>query len=237
MSKISSGSKIIDNLLKGGFERGVISTIYGAAGTGKSNILMQCCLNVAKQAKKVIFVDTEGGFSAERASQLNNKYKDLMKHVIMYNPTSFEEQRKVFEEIKEVVKVEKVGLILIDSIAMLYRLNLGDSEIAQETNREMANQLSLLSEIARKIDVAVVVTNQVYADFKTKDVKMVGGDLLKYWSKCIVKLDHVESTGIRKAVIIKHRSLPMGLRAFFDIKDSGLQPARDPKKRFGFFSR
>ena len=46
-NKISSGSQVIDKLLTGGFEKGVISTIYGPAGTGKSNIAILTALRVA----------------------------------------------------------------------------------------------------------------------------------------------------------------------------------------------
>ena len=93
MNKISSGSKVLDNLLEGGFESGIISTIYGASGTGQSNIAMLISLNVASQGKKIVFIDTEGGFSTERVSQLHPKdYKKILKNIILLNPTTFEEQ-------------------------------------------------------------------------------------------------------------------------------------------------
>ena len=72
-----------------------------------------------------------------------------------------------------------------------------------------------LAEIARKSLIPVIITNQVYAEFlsreeykegKEKRVAMVGGDLLKYWSKCIIELK-IESNR-RKAILRKHRSLP-----------------------------
>ena len=44
---------------------------------------------------------------------------------------------------------------------------------------------------------------------------MVGGDILKYWSKCIIKLERYEND--RKATLVKHRSLPENLNFFFKI--------------------
>jgi len=35
---------------------------------------------------------------------------------------------------------------------------------------------------------------------------MVGGDILKYWSKCLIELKN--DNGKRKAILKKHRSLP-----------------------------
>ena len=38
------------------------------------------------------------------------------------------------------------------------------------------------------------------------EMHMVGGDLLKYWGKCIILLE--SERGVRKAFLAKHRSLP-----------------------------
>ena len=65
-----------------------------------------------------------------------------------------------------------------------------------------------LSEITRKKNIPILLTNQVYADFDNKEnIKMVGGDILKYGSKCLIELQ-VGHKGVRKAIVIKHRSLP-----------------------------
>jgi DNA repair protein RadB len=98
----------------------------------------------------------------------------------------------------------------------------------------MANQLATLSEIARKRNIPILVTNQVYSDFDVpNNVKMVGGDLLKYWSKCIIKLERVD--GVRRASIWKHRSIKEGTEIYFDINDSGLVEVQKPKKKFSLF--
>lgn len=233
MNKTSSGCKVLDNLLEGGFEQGIISTIYGASGTGKSNIAIILSLNVAAQGKKVVFIDTEGGFSTERVSQIYPKdYKKILKNIIILNPTTFEEQGKCFKDLENLVAKEKVGLIVVDSIIMLYRLQKGVEEISK-TNKELANQLFLLTRIARKREIPVVVTNQVYSDFGTNNVRMVGGDLLKYWSKAIVKLETLEN-GARKCCIFKHRSLPANKKSYFEIKNSGLSEIKIKEEKKGF---
>ncbi len=231
--KISSGSKIIDDLLAGGLEKGIISTLYGPAGSGKSNIAMLSCVNVAKQGRKVAFIDTESSFSAERIQQIsNNDYKLLMKNIILLSPASFEEQKKIFKQLNDLVNTEKISLVVIDSVIMLYRLKKGSDEEIKKTNKEFANQLAILSQIARKRNIPVLVTNQVYADFdKPNDFRMVGGDLLKYWSKCIVKLERA-GENIRKASIFKHRSLPEARSVHFEITNYGL---RETKKKFSLF--
>ena len=235
IEKVSTGCKVLDKLLSGGFEKDIISTIFGPAGTGKSNIAMLISLRVAAQGKKVVFVDTEGGFSTERIEQMApSDHKALLKNIILLNPTSFEEQKKYFEQLAELVDAKKIGLIVVDSIAMLYRLQKGSTEEIAVTNQEMAAQLSILSKIARRKHIAIVATNQVYSDFgNPNSFHMVGGDLLKYWSKCIIKLEKVD--GIRKASIYKHRNLPDTASVFFEITQHGLEEAKEPKKKFSLF--
>jgi len=53
-----------------GHERDIITTIYGPAGTGKTNFCMLVAISQAKKGNKVIFVDAEGGFSVERLKQI-----------------------------------------------------------------------------------------------------------------------------------------------------------------------
>ena len=99
--------------------------------------------------------------------------------MIFLKPTSFAEQKKSFEKRKDIVN-DKIGLIVVDTIAMLYRLELGKSEEVQDVNRELGRQISYLTEIARKRSIPVLITNQVYADFDDRDkVNIVGGDILK----------------------------------------------------------
>ena len=52
--KLSTGSEPIDELLKGGLETDVITTIYGPAGSGKSNIAL-CAVASIKGRKKSNF--------------------------------------------------------------------------------------------------------------------------------------------------------------------------------------
>ena len=51
MSRVSSGVKVLDNLLNGGYELDAITTIYGPAGSGKTNLALLAALEVAKQGK------------------------------------------------------------------------------------------------------------------------------------------------------------------------------------------
>ncbi|MFH1850375.1 MAG: DNA repair and recombination protein RadB [archaeon] len=219
--RLSSGSADLDAFLGGGYESDVITTVYGPGGAGKSNLCLICTVNIAG-TKKVIFVDTEGNFSVERVKQLAPDYKERLEAITLFKPTNFDEQKRVFSKLKGAIS-ERVGLIVVDSIAMLYRLELGKSQKVYEVNKALGLQLAYLTEISRKMNIPVLLTNQVYSDFDNKDkVNMVGGDILRYGSKCLIELQKYHNNK-RKAVLQKHRSLPEGKDFYFEIAEKGIK--------------
>jgi DNA repair protein RadB len=44
LDRLPSGCESLDSLLGGGFESGIITQLYGEAGTGKTNIALQLAI-------------------------------------------------------------------------------------------------------------------------------------------------------------------------------------------------
>jgi len=224
--KISAGSYDLNKWLFGGYEKDIITTIYGPAGSGKTNFCVLSAVSQAKKGNKVIFVDTEGGFSVDRVKQISGgDYEKILENIMLLKPTNFSEQQEAFCRLLKEIKNNKISLIIVDGMTMLYRLALGEARDENEEDRkiikireinsELAKQMRILAEISRKYEIPIIATNQVYSDFlteeemkrgKEKETHMVGGDIMRYWSKCIIEL-RLER-GKRKAILRKHRSLP-----------------------------
>ncbi len=205
-----------DELL-GELQKDTITTIYGSPGLGKSTICFQYAIECVLKGKKVIFIDTEGGFSVERLKQLNPNID--LNQIIVFSPKSFEEQQKIIKNLnKEIKSANSIGLVIVDSIVMLYRLKLGDAP--QKINSELGEQLRLLTEISRSFHIPILVTNQMYKDFDTKESKMVGGNLLEYWSKTIIEMD--KDHDLKKAILKKHKHKKAGTEVIFEIEEEGL---------------
>ena len=202
----------------GELEDKTITTFYGSPGSGKSTLCFQYTAEVIKEGKKVIFIDTEGGFSPNRILQIDPNCN--LSNILVYSPKSFSQQHKTIISLnKEIKNTNQIGLIVIDSLVMLYRLKLGSAP--QKINKELGEQLRMLTELSRTYSIPVIATNQMYKSFDTKESKMVGGLTIEYWSKTIVELNYENS--IRTLKLIKHKSKKEGEEKEFEIDNKGIK--------------
>ncbi len=212
MTKISTGSYDLNTFLHGGYETDIVTVIYGPSGSGKTNFCLLTAVSQAKKSNKIIYIDTEGGFSVERVKQLAPENTDeILKNIILLKPTNFNEQKEAFKTLLKYLK-DEVSLIIVDGLTILYRIEFAtarngsnkNNEEMRKVNSELVNQIRTLAEISRKREIPVIITNQIYNWEDEK--RMVAGDILKYWSKCHLELSH--DKGKRTLHVKKHRSLP-----------------------------
>ena len=214
--KIPSNSSL-DTMLGGGFEKGVITQIFGPPSSGKSNITLALSVNVAKTNRKAIYIDTEGGISIDRIKQIAGPdFSDVANNIIVFEPTSFLEQNDTLKSIDVWLRRnhDDVDLIVLDSAVALYRV---DDMKSTKLNKELGKQMGILSKIARQYDIAVILTNQIYNAFDDEgnnDIKAVGGTILQ--------LDSGEETNQRVATLRRHRSIAEGKQAIFSIASIGI---------------
>ena len=218
--RISTGTKILDKMLEGGYETDAVTTIYGPAGSGKTNLAILAAIETARAGKKVIYIDTEGGFSAARLKQIMPDYKKIINNIIFIKPTRFEDQINAIKQLKE-MSGQIIGLIIIDTITMLYRLQRSFKE-DDTHNQELSKQMLTLNELARTKKIPVLILSQVYQNFETNKTKPVGGDILTYASKCLLELDTL-SNGNRRILLRKHRSIGGEKEEIFRIVEKGIK--------------
>ena len=76
IGRITTSSRELDNMLDGGIQTMRIYEFFGPAGVGKTQLCMQLSINTQLPEEKggldskVVYVDTEGGFKAERILQI-----------------------------------------------------------------------------------------------------------------------------------------------------------------------
>ena len=227
---VSTGCEAIDDLLGGGFERGAVTQMYGPPASGKTNLALSGAVEAAAQGRSTLYIDTEGLSPARmeqvagaRADRTDESIEDLAGRIIVSDALNFEEQEQAVQDASDLAS--QVDLVVLDSATGFYRLERTAQEEG-EALRGVARQITHLLSLARKHDLAVAFTNQVYSDPDSDGTRALGGNTLNHWSGAIVRIDRFRG-GNRRATLEKHRARPAGETAQFTITDKGLAAAEN----------
>ncbi len=217
MTQLPLGCQPLDALLGGGLESGIITRVYGEAGSGKTNFCLQAARQCILSGKKVAYIDSEG-VSVERIRQIcvDCDYKKILRDILFFTPESFESQEQM---VCDAITTKGIGLIIVDTITMFYRLNLEQDK--ESAIRSFTRQVTNLQVAARQRDLFVIITEQVYTD-KAGEVKPFTNRDAEHMTKTILRFDR-KGIGQREATIMKHRSQPEGKKTCFRISNGGLE--------------
>jgi DNA repair protein RadB len=225
VDRLATGIRSLDALLQGGLERGAITELFGEGGSGKTNLCLWVAARVALEGRWVVYVDTEG-LSIDRLEQMvRGQGADLprvVRRLLLTSPKSLEEQERAVERAAALAvdPARKVGLVVIDSATLLYRLQLGMDE-ESVARQSLSAQLATLLHAGLEAAIPILLTNQVYRDSSTGHFEPIGGSFLNHLAKTVLRLDRGKE-GWRRVVLVKHRSLPEGGTATFRLTDSGI---------------
>lgn len=224
-SHVSTGCQPLDDLLGGGLERGQVTQLYGSPGSGKTNVALSTAVQVADAGGTAVYIDTEG-VSVERFRQIldanADNPDDAAGNVIIEAAHDFAEQAEAVRDASDFA--EQADLVVVDSITGFYRLERASDAEGGDSLREVARQVTHLLSLARKHDLAVLVTNQVYSDpdAGTDTVRPLGGHTLMHWTGVVVRMERYKGNR-RRAILEKHGAKPEGERVNLAITDRGLE--------------
>jgi DNA repair protein RadB len=224
---VLTGCISLDKLLGGGFPAGAVSLIYGEAETGKTSLTVQCAVNCARRGIKSLFLDTDGTFSYERLSQIAEyNYKKISPLMIIIRPTTFQEQSDAIDHLEKII-TNKFGLIVVDTVTSLYRVEFDDTEV-YVTNRELNRQLAVLTELAKTREVAVLVVSQVRGILSGESIEMrpVATRVLNYWSEVVLDMKQTGQTRVINVLREKHPSIKGTGNVYIKIESLGITDYR-----------
>ncbi|WP_380677410.1 DNA repair and recombination protein RadB [Salinigranum sp. GCM10025319] len=221
---LPTGCDPLDDLLGGGFDRGAVTQVYGPPAAGKTNVALCTAVRAAADGFAV-YVDTEGLSPArfEQVAGAVGDVDDLASRVVVSNAHDFAEQEEAVRDAAEFA--ERADLVVVDSVTGFYRLERTDGDEG-ETLRRVARQVTHLLSLARRHDLAVVLTNQVFTDPDTDRTRPLGGHTLEHWTGVVLRLDRFRG-GKRRATLEKHGSKPAGETVTFQITDRGLEATEE----------
>lgn len=206
----------LDALLDGGLETDAITLVFGEGGSGKTNLALQCAREAALRGRRIGYVDTEG-VSAVRIQQVFGGRADLEERLLFFTPYTIEEQERL---VQNATRVPDLGLLVVDSINMHYRLHIeGGDDAEKEAAASLYRQLHHLTGFARQNRVPVLVTGQVYGGEDA--TQPFARRTMEHLVKALVRFEK-RPDGSRRATVIKHRSIEEGRSASFRIAAHGL---------------
>ncbi|RLE48289.1 hypothetical protein DRJ25_00270 [Candidatus Woesearchaeota archaeon] len=210
---IKTGIESLDEIIKG-YPKDGITTFYGPAGAGKTNLILTAAKETIKKGDKVIVINTEGEIIIDRLRQIIPDEK--LKSFIFLNAKSFEEQDKKITELSK-LQLSKIGMITFDSSNKLLR-----AEMNKDNKEKYEKQLKKLKKISREKKIPILLTAQVYHSYDMEKEVIFSGTLIKEASDCICEIEIFNK--IRKLTIKKHNNLAGEKTFFFEIKKEGITP-------------
>jgi DNA repair protein RadB len=222
---LTTGCRALDGLLGGGVERGTVTQLYGPPAAGKTNVALSAAVRVAAAGERAVYIDTEG-LSIDRFHQLaaavaeEESVEDVTSRLIVSEAHDFEEQEEAVRDTEEFAP--RADLIVLDSATGFYRLERTGDTDAGDSLRRVASQVTHLLSLARKHDLAVIITNQVFTDPDAGRTRALGGHTLEHWTGAVVRLERFRG-GNRRATLEKHRAKAVGESVTFEITDEGIE--------------
>ncbi|MGI0010866.1 MAG: ATPase domain-containing protein [Nitrosopumilaceae archaeon] len=165
---IQTGIQKLDDLLGGGIRCGIITDIFGASATGKTQLALQICINALRNDVEILYQDTTGGFRPERMLTLiksQNLDPKLLDHVRVGRITNTSEQISYLEKISE---IKNIGLVVIDNVTDLFSFEYSKESNLLEKHVAFMEYMHNLAFIAIRKEIPIVVTNIVR---KSNDVE------------------------------------------------------------------
>lgn len=231
---LSSGSKILDELLGGGFESQAIIELFGEFGSGKTQIAHQLCIMVQLPKEQggmdghAFYIDTENTFRPERIAQMAEGYDldpdEVLSKIHVARAYNSNHQMLLVEKVKELSKDVSARLLVVDSLTAHFRAEyIGRGALAdrqQKLNKHM-HDLLRWGDLNNGV---VCVTNQVSSKpdaFFGDPTRPIGGHIVGHTATFRVYLR--KSKGPKRiARLIDSPHLPEG-EAVFTVNEKGIR--------------
>ncbi len=171
ISRITTGSKKLDELLGGGIETQSLTEFFGKFASGKSQVGFQLSVNAQLPPEKgglggkVIFIDSESTFRPDRVKQMAEGAgldpKTTLENIFVQKAENSDHQILLAEKADQLIKNENVKLVIIDSLTSHFRADYIGRGALGERQQKLNQHVHKLQKLADKYNIAVYFTNQV----------------------------------------------------------------------------
>lgn len=234
VTKLTTGSKAVDELLGGGLESQSIVEFFGEFGSSKSQLCFQLAVNATLPEDRggldsdVIIIDTENTFRPERIIQMSN-YLDMdpdtvLSRIHVARAFNSQHQMLLVGKALEMAKDLKVRLLIVDSLTSHFRAEYVGRGTLAERQQTLNRHMHDLLNFATVNNAVIAVTNQVAAKpdaFFGDPTRPIGGHIVGHTATFRIYLRKGKA-GKRIARLIDSPNLPEG-EAVFMVTEDGIK--------------
>lgn len=240
--RLTTGSKGLDELLGGGLETQAITEFYGEYGSGKSQLCHQLCVDVQLPPERgglggaALYLDTENTFRTERIVQMSRHLgldpEEVVKNIVFADAYTSDHQMFLLDNADEVIKENKVKIIIVDSLTSHFRSEYIGREMLARRQQRLNKHMHKLIRLARAFNTVAVVTNQVMAKpdvFFGDAVHPIGGHVVAHTSHSRIYLRKASRGPVRIARLVSSPYLPEG-ESIFKVTEDGIVDVSEEEK-------
>ncbi len=234
VERITTGSKIFDELMGGGFETQSIIELFGEFGSSKTQIAHQLCVNVqlpkeqGGMEKGAYFIDTENTFRPERIVQMAEALElnsdEILENIHVARAYNSSHQMLLVEKVIEMSKEQPGGLLIVDSLTAHFRAEYVGRGALADRQQKLNKHMHDLLRWGDLNNGAVCVTNQVSSKpdaFFGDPTRPIGGHIVGHTATFRIYLR--KSKGPKRiARLIDSPHLPEG-EAVFTVQEEGIR--------------
>ena len=234
VSKLTTGSKALDELLGGGLETQAITETYGEFGSGKSQLAHQLAVNATRPVEEsglggdVVWIDTEQTFRPERIVHMSDALEldpdKVLPKIHVARAFNSHHQMLLVEKAGDLTKDFPVRLMVVDSLTAHFRAEYVGRGVLAERQQLLNKHIHELMRFGDVHNATIYVTNQVHSKpdaFFGDPTRPIGGHVVGHSATFRVYLRKSKG-GKRIARLVDSPSLPEA-EAVFSVSEEGVR--------------
>lgn len=208
--RVSTHINELDRVLGGGIVPGSLILVGGDPGIGKSTLLLQVCRELARTAKKVLYISGEE--SLRQIKLRAQRMGEFTEHLLLLCETNL-------ELIRQAIERERPETVVIDSIQTMFSEEVGSAPGSVSQVREATNALM---QLAKGLCITIFIVGHV-----TKEGTVAGPRVLEHMVDTVLYFEGDRHASYRILRGVKNRFGSTNEIGVFEMRQDGLREVKN----------